>query len=115
MDRSGRNRHAIHFDARSRNSCARPRRHPECIRFETEATMLHQFDTDDVTLLDEVLEHELKTLLLEIAKADDRSFRDELRHRHARLEAIRKRLTGPPVIPMIREEIIDIEVDYSFR
>lgn len=77
--------------------------------------MLHQFDTDDIRLLDEVLEHELKTLLLEIAKADDRAFRDELRHRHARLESIRKRLAGPPVTPVIREEIIDIEVDYSFR
>lgn len=59
--------------------------------------MLHHLDTADVRLLDDILSQHLRGLLVEIAHADDRAFRDELRGRHEEVEALRRRLTSPPV------------------
>jgi hypothetical protein len=78
--------------------------------------MLHQFDADDIRILDEVLSQELRTLLMEIAHADDRLYRDALRERHARLASIRLRLVGPPVPQVLQEEKdAEIELDSSFH
>jgi hypothetical protein len=56
--------------------------------------MMHHLDTDDMRLLDEVLSQHLRGLLGEIAHADDRAFRDDLRARHERIDVLRQRLTG---------------------
>jgi hypothetical protein len=40
----------------------------------------------------QVIDARLKELLLEIAKSDDREFRDDLRARHGRLERVKQRL-----------------------
>jgi hypothetical protein len=78
--------------------------------------MLHQFDADDIRILDEVLGQQLRTLLLEIAHADDREFRHALRERYERLESIRHRLIGPPVPQVLQMEKDDeIELDSSFH
>lgn len=52
-----------------------------------------EFDDTEVQLLEEVLGQHLRTLLTEIAHADDRAFRDQLRLRHEQVDAIRHRLT----------------------
>ena len=78
--------------------------------------MLHQFDADDIQVLDEVLAQQLRTLLFEIANADDRQFRQSLRQRYERIEAIRMRLIGPPVPQVLQIEKDDeIELDSSFH
>ena len=58
--------------------------------------MLHQFDTDDIRLLGEVLDQHLRTLLFELGRADSPDFKEDLRRRYDRLDAIRRRLAGPP-------------------
>jgi hypothetical protein len=57
--------------------------------------MMHHLDSDDMRLLDEVLSQYLRGLLAEIAHADDRAFRDQLRARHEQVDALRRRLTSP--------------------
>jgi hypothetical protein len=57
--------------------------------------MISDLTSADVLLLDEVIRQHLKGLLGEIAHADDRAYRDELRQRHEQLEDIRHRLMRP--------------------
>ena len=71
--------------------------------------MLHEFDQDDIRLLDEVLTQHLHTLLFEIANADDRAFRADLRLRYERLDAMRRRVTGSPVAVGINEREVDLD------
>ncbi len=59
--------------------------------------MLHQFDTDDIRILHEVLDQHMRTLLFELGRADSPDYKDGLRRRYLRLDAIRRRLAGPPV------------------
>lgn len=76
-----------------------------------------QFDADDIRILDEVLSQQLRTLLFEIAHADDRRFRQSLQQRYERLASIRQRLIGPPATPGIlqAEKDDEIELDSSFH
>jgi hypothetical protein len=61
-----------------------------------EITMMHHLDSDDMRLLDDILSQHLRSLLAEIAHADNRAFRDHLRDRYERVEALRRRLTSRP-------------------
>jgi hypothetical protein len=58
--------------------------------------MMHHLDSDDMRLIDEILSQHLRGLVAEIAHTDDRAFRDGLRERHDRVEALRCRLVSPP-------------------
>jgi hypothetical protein len=81
-----------------------------------EVTMLPQLDTDDTRLLDDVLSQQLRRLLLQIAHADDRSFRHQLRQRYEQLEAIRRKIVGQAPAQAAQGEIEgDIELDSSFH
>ena len=51
--------------------------------------MMPMLDREEVLLLDEILSQYLRQLLSEIAHADDRAFRDDLRDRCERTEALR--------------------------
>ena len=64
--------------------------------------MMHHLDMDDMRLLDETLSQHLRGLLDEIAHTDDRDFRDELRGRYDRIDALRRRLTRPPAEAVTR-------------
>lgn len=79
--------------------------------------MLHQLDTDDIRILDEVLSQQLRTLLNEIAHADDRAFRRSLLDRYERIESIRHHLvaSAPEVLQPETEREDDIELDSSFH
>ena len=72
-----------------------------------------QFDADDIRILDEVLSQQLRTLLFEIAHADDRRFRLSLQQRYERLASIRQRLIGPGVLQAEKDD--EIELDSSFH
>jgi hypothetical protein len=50
--------------------------------------MLIELSNADTDLLRQILRNECKNLLTEIAHTDDRSFRDDLRSRHGRVEAL---------------------------
>lgn len=58
--------------------------------------MMHHLDMDDMRLIDEILSLHLKGLVSEIAHADDRAFRDGLRERYEKVDALRRRLTAVP-------------------
>ncbi|HVV81590.1 MAG TPA: hypothetical protein VHE35_00880 [Kofleriaceae bacterium] len=54
--------------------------------------MITDLTEADLPLLDQVIGLHLKGLLAEIADADDRAYREELRKRHEQLDDLRHRL-----------------------
>jgi hypothetical protein len=54
-------------------------------------------DENEARILQELLERDLKDLLLEIARTDHRELRDELKARESMLERILSRLPAAPV------------------